>query len=125
MAPSTHQMIQRRREPLPVWPDAKVRGCNCGGHVDPDDSEAIEVDYTCIICGWTVPTCEGGGVWDDVACNWNPQESHVGVCAPCSNRLDRQYPLIGDYNLESALALANLIFSGHLPDRLRGALGAR
>jgi hypothetical protein len=86
------------------------RGCVCrtrdgeDGHAtgdwsDDEPSVELEYDYTCIVCGVTVPMCEGGGVWDD-AVSSATSDSHVGVCLECSERLEAAH---GDVSRDRAL----------------------
>ncbi len=74
------------------------RGCVCStsggnGHAtgdwsDDDQPVELEYDYACVVCGVTVPMCEGGGVWDEAVGEVHLGESHLGVCLECSGRLE-------------------------------------
>lgn len=80
------------------------RGCICTSEGSPghgtgdwsDDEEPVELeyDYACVVCGITVPMCEGGTVWDEAVGTEHVGEAHIGVCIECSTRLDAGHGVV-------------------------------
>lgn len=103
----------------------RYRGCVCTSGGDPghatgdwsddEDSVELEYDFTCVCCGITVPQCEGGSAWDEAAGIDHPGESHIGVCAECSTRLNALHG--DDVSRDRAL---EILYPNRI--RLRGGL---
>lgn len=104
------------------------RGCVCrtrdgeDGHAtgdwsDDEPSVELEYDYTCIVCGVTVPMCEGGGVWDGAVGAAHRGESHVGVCIECSERLEAAHGDVSDDRALEILYPNRIRFGGLVLER--------